>query len=256
MALERLHKFMARAGVGSRRRCERLIVEGRVAVNGRVVRELGTRIDPTVDRVYVDGVALRHEPARPICIMMYKPRGVITTVRDPDGRRTVMDLLGRSGQRVYPVGRLDRDSEGLLLLTNDGELAFRLTHPRFGVKKTYEVVVEGCPDEETLSKLRSGVRLEEGVTAPAEVDLVECRDGATLLRFTIHQGWNRQIRRMCEAVGHPVVRLKRTGYAFLSLGTLKPGQYRLLSKAELRRLRGAAGIGSDVGGNGFGNGRD
>ncbi|NPV70941.1 MAG: rRNA pseudouridine synthase [Firmicutes bacterium] len=234
--MERLQKALASAGAGSRRSCEELISAGRVTVNGVPVT-LGTKVDPLLDRVTVDGRPVDLRPRRPVCIIMYKPRGYVTTRRDPHGRRTVMDLVREDIPGLHPVGRLDYDSEGLLLLTNDGGITYRLTHPKHEVDKTYEVSVEGVPGGSVLDRLRTGVRLQEGTTAPARAGILRTSENRAVVKISIHQGWNRQVRRMFEAVGHPVVRLKRTAYGPLRLGRLKPGQYRFLSDEEMDSLR-------------------
>lgn len=230
---DRLQKVMARIGVGSRRICEELIVDGRVTVNG-VVPVLGRRVDPAVDRVELDGVPLPVQPGL-VHYLVNKPAGVVTTAEDTHGRPTVVSLVP-TDPRVFPVGRLDMDSEGLLVLTNDGELTHRLTHPSFGVPKEYLVQVEGEPTSGEVRRLREGVELNDGPTAPARVSVV----APTLLRMVIHEGRNRQIRRMCEAVGHPVVRLVRTRIGPLADPSLGPGSYRPLSFDEVRGLAAAA----------------
>ncbi|MBC7360295.1 MAG: rRNA pseudouridine synthase [Desulfacinum sp.] len=232
----RLHKYIAQAGLASRREAERWIQEGRVSVNGRVVTQLGVSVDPSRDRVEVDG--RRVEPsAEKVVLLLHKPRYCLTTVKDPRGRPTVMDVLGEVPWRVFPVGRLDWDATGALLLTNDGELANRLLHPRYGVPKTYEVKVQGVPSQEALEKLRSGVRLEEGVTAPARVEVLKRGEKATWIRMVLHQGWYRQIKRMGLAVGCPVLKIHRTAYGPIKLGTLRVGHWRPLRRGELDRLR-------------------
>jgi len=230
---DRLQKVMARIGVGSRRVCEELIVDGRVTVNG-AVPVLGRRVDPGVDRVELDGVPL---PVRPglVHYLVNKPAGVVSTAEDTHGRRTVVALVPEE-PRVFPVGRLDMDSEGLLILTNDGELAHRLTHPSFGVAKEYLVQVDGEPASGAVRRLRQGVELDDGPTAPARVAVV----APSLLRIVIHEGRNRQVRRMCEAVGHPVIRLVRTRIGPLADPSLGPGSYRALTFDEVRGLAAAA----------------
>ncbi len=230
---ERLQKVLARAGVGSRRVCEELITAGRVTVNGEIP-VLGRRVDPDVDLVELDGVPL---PVRPglVHYLLNKPAGVVSTAEDTHGRTTVVSLVPDE-PRVHPVGRLDMDSEGLLVLTNDGELTHRLTHPSFGVPKEYLVHVEGEPTSGEVRRLREGVELDDGPTAPARVSVV----APTLLRMVIHEGRNRQIRRMCEAVGHPVVRLVRTRIGPLTDPSLGPGSYRTLTFDEVRSLATAA----------------
>lgn len=231
----RLQKVLARAGVASRRAAEELIRQGRVAVNGQVVRDLGSRVDPVASKIVVDGVPLAAAP--PLVYLLFnKPRNCVTSLRDPQGRRTVLDFLPGLGVRVFPVGRLDYDAEGLLLLTNDGTWANRLQHPRYGVPKTYEVKLKGKPDEKTLSRLRSGVPLKEGVTAPAEVEVLRVLPQAAWVKMVIHQGWNRQIKRMGEFVGHPVLKIKRVAYGDLRLGEIPPGGYRTLHPWEVKRL--------------------
>lgn len=237
---ERLQKVMARAGVASRRRSEELIRQGRVAVNGRVVRELGVRVDPESDTITVDGQPIQ-VISQHTYIALHKPPGVITTVDDPWGRPTVLDLV-QVDARVYPVGRLDAESEGLVLLTDDGELAHRLTHPRFGHQKEYHVCVAGQLSDGDLERLRSGVRLEDGITAPAQIDVLRYGEGDTWLRMILHEGRKRQIRRMAEAVGHPVKRLIRVRVGPIRLGELAPGRWRHLSQHEIRQVRETIGV--------------
>ncbi len=230
---ERLQKVLARAGFGSRRVCEDLIVAGRAVVNGRVAR-LGQRVDVDRDRVEVDGKTVGVRPGL-VYYLLNKPAGVVTTASDPQGRATVVGLVP-GDPRVFPVGRLDAATEGLLLLTNDGELTHRLTHPSFGVEKEYLAEVEGVPSAAAVRRLREGVALDDGPTAPARVALVPPRG----LRLVIHEGRNRQVRRMCEAVGHPVVRLVRTRIGPLADRGLAPGEWRPLSVAEVRALEAAS----------------
>ncbi|MBV9662045.1 MAG: rRNA pseudouridine synthase [Acidimicrobiales bacterium] len=227
-----MQKVLARAGIGSRRACEEMISAGRVLVNGQPV-ELGRRVDPANDRIDVDGVPVATRPGL-VYYLINKPAGVVTTSADPQGRPTVVELVPGE-PRVFPVGRLDAATEGLLLLTNDGELSFRLTHPSFGVEKEYLAHVEGHPKDGVVRLLRRGVELDDGPTAPARVSLA----GADVLRITIHEGRNRQVRRMAEAVGHPVRRLVRTRIGPLRVGTLKPGEWRTLTQDEVRALERA-----------------
>jgi len=230
---ERLQKVLARIGIGSRRVCEDLIAEGAITVNGEVA-VLGRRVDVDSDEIAINGVIIGIRPGI-VHLLLNKPTGVITTADDPHGRPTVLELVPEE-PRVFPVGRLDMDTEGLLLLTNDGDLAHRLTHPSFGVEKEYIAHVEGEPTRGELRLLREGVELEDGMTAPAKAALV----GPGILRLTIHEGRNRQIRRMCEAVGHPVIRLIRTRIGPLADRKLKPGEWRPLTGTELRSLEKAA----------------
>ncbi|WP_458010496.1 pseudouridine synthase [Candidatus Solincola sp.] len=229
----RLQKFLAEAGLGSRRRCEKLIEDGRVAVNGQPAR-LGDRVDPARDRVTVDGIPVRAGGEKKY-FLLNKPPGYITTVRDTRGRPTVMDLLREEG-RLFPVGRLDKDTRGLLLITNDGYLAHRLLHPSRGVEKTYLVEAEGYLTPQGLSRLRKGVRLEEGTTAPAKVRVLAKKGNRCLLEFTVHEGRKRQIRRMCAAVGLEVRDLVRTRFGPLNLRGVKEGEYRPLTPEEVRKL--------------------
>ncbi len=229
---ERLQKVLARVGVGSRRVCEDLIAEGRVLVDGEVA-VLGRRVDPATALVTVDGAPIGVRPDL-VHYLLNKPAGVVTTADDPQGRPIVVDLVPAE-PRVFPVGRLDVDTEGLLVLTNDGELTHRLTHPSFGVEKEYVAEVEGVPSRAALRMLREGVELDDGPTAPARVAAVDDR----LIRLTIHEGRNRQVRRMCAAVGHPVLRLVRTRIGPLADRSLRPGAWRALTGDEVRALERA-----------------
>jgi 23S rRNA pseudouridine2605 synthase len=234
--MQRLQKVLAQAGVASRRAAERLIAEGRVTVNGVTVREMGTKAEDG-DDIRVDGRRIR-TAERKRYILLYKPASVVTTRSDPQRRRTVLDFLAAVREYVYPVGRLDYDTEGLLLLTNDGDLAARLTHPRHGVERTYEARVAGMPDERAIERLRTGVPLDGRRTLPADVLLLNGarRDKDGIVRLTIREGRNRQVRRMLEAVGHPVQTLKRTRIGPISDRQLKPGSWRDLTADEVRRL--------------------
>ena len=240
-----MQKILAQAGYGSRRVCEQLILQGRVRINGQVVTQLGVQADPQCDVIEVDGkrVQLSEEHTY---ILLHKPAGVVTTRRDAHAARTVMDLLQGVSAAVFPLGRLDADTTGALLLTDDGELAYRLTHPRYGVPKTYLVEVRGELGEEALRRLREGVLLEDGMTAPAQVQKVRylAGRGTTLLRLTIHEGRKRQVKRMCMAVGHPVVRLHRERFGHLTLHQLPVGAWRYLTDEEIVALRRAVGLAS------------
>ncbi|MEG6521070.1 pseudouridine synthase [Desulfotomaculum sp. 1211_IL3151] len=239
--MERLQKILAQAGVASRRHSEELIINGQVKVNGTVVTELGTRVDPMRDKIEVKGRPIP-PPEKKVYLLMNKPRGYVTTLRDDRGRKTIADLLEGVSQRVYPVGRLDYDSEGLLLLTNDGELTQAISHPKHKVKKTYLVKVAGVPETEQLKEMAQGLVLEDGPTAPAGVRLAGVGDNRALLEIIIHEGRNRQVRRMCEHIGYKVLRLRRTGIGNLELGNLKSGEVRELTKKELRELALLVGV--------------
>jgi len=246
---ERLNRFLSRAGVASRRAADALIASGAIRVNGHKPPATGMMIDPDKDEVTVDGQVVR-PPAAHRYLMLNKPLGVITTASDESARRTVLDVVGEEGKhghRLFPVGRLDGDSTGLLLLTDDGDLSFRLTHPRYKVAKEYLAVVAGVPKTKDLQALRDGVTLSDGITAPAEVQLMRAttgdRDsGRAEIRLVIHEGRNRQVRRMFEAVGHRVVGLERTAFGPLRMGRLKRGGWRVLSAGEIAALRHATGL--------------
>ncbi|GFR36846.1 ribosomal large subunit pseudouridine synthase B [Insulibacter thermoxylanivorax] len=238
--MERLQKVLAHAGVASRRKCEELILQGKVEVNDQVVTTLGVKVDPDVDVIKVNGRPIRKE--QKVYIVLHKPKGVITSVKDPKGRRVVTDYLKGIKERVYPVGRLDYDTEGLLLLTNDGEFANLLMHPSHHVPRTYHAYVKGVPHGDVLDKLREGIMLEDGITMPAEVEYydVEPDGSSSIISITIYEGRNRQVRRMFEKVGYPVYRLKRIQFGTLFLHGLPRGKYRLLSAQEVKELRDAA----------------
>ncbi|MBI2893253.1 MAG: rRNA pseudouridine synthase [Deltaproteobacteria bacterium] len=235
MARDRLQKILAQAGIASRRAAEELIVAGRVRVNGKVVRELGSKADAGRDQITVDGRPIHVE--RHAYYLLNKPRGVVTTLHDPEGRPTIRELLRGVTERVFPVGRLDYSTAGVLLCTNDGELANAVLHPSRTVERTYAVKLRGSVRPETVEKWRRGVTLEDGVTAPAKVSVLEETENATWLRVTIHEGRNRQIHRMGEATGHPVQRLTRLEFAGLTAEGLAPGEFRELTQKELTRLK-------------------
>jgi pseudouridine synthase len=242
---ERLQKILSAAGIASRRAAEQYIAESRVSVNGKTVTELGSKADPDKDDIRVDGRRVK-TPERRLYILLYKPRGYITTRSDPQKRPTVIDLLSKGGVRdyVYPVGRLDYESEGLLLLTSDGDLAARLTHPSHEVAREYEARVRGVPDQHALDRLARGVVLDGRKTAPAEVEtkkVVEGSDGnEAVLSLVLHEGRNRQVRRMCDAIGHPVVRLRRVRFGPIQDAHIRPGEFRELSEKEVAALKRAA----------------
>ena len=233
---QRLQKLMAKAGFGSRRANEKIIRQGRVRVNGRVAR-LGDKADPQVDNITVDGQPIEFED--PIYVMLNKPQGVLSSTEDDEERTTVLDLVAIDAH-IYPVGRLDKPSEGLILLTNDGQLAHRLTHPRYEHEKVYDVTVEGQIPDEALQKWRGGLRLGDKMTAPAGVEVVERAADHTRLRVTLREGRKRQIRRVAALLGHPVHRLFRETIGPLQIGDLPTGQWRHLTEEEIQRLKEAA----------------
>lgn len=233
--MERLNKYLARAGEGSRRQADLLIQEGKVKVNGVIVLEMGIRIDPQADQVEVNG-----KPVKVLgeyeYLILHKPPGYLTTVRDPFQRPTVIDLLPKTETRLYPVGRLDLDTSGLLFFTNDGDLALALTHPRHLVEKVYRAKVSGIPAASDLEKLARGIMLEDGPTAPAKIALDKVEKGNAIIVVTLREGRKRQVKRMLEAIGHPVLTLHREAMGPLTLGTLKPGAYRRPTEFELYEL--------------------
>lgn len=239
MPNQRLQKILAQAGIASRRRSEELLRAGRVSVNGQVVSAMGTQADPERDHIEVDGQRVVLE-VEPVYFLLRKPRGYLSTCYDPQGRKTVLELVPYI-PGLHPVGRLDRDTTGLLILSNDGSFTQALTHPRHGISKTYVAQVRGRPTPTALQTLRSGVRLEGGLTLPARVELLEKRADASVLALTIREGRNRQVRRMLEAVGHPVIRLERVSIGNLGAGDLAEGQYRPLTSDEVRNLLQGAG---------------
>ncbi len=236
----RLQKYMAQCGIASRRHSEELILAGRVKVNGKTVTQMGFRVSEQ-DRVEVDGKLIKKEE-KLVYIMLNKPSGYVSTVSDPEGRKTVLDLIDGVKERIFPVGRLDYDTTGLLILTNDGDFAFENTHPGHEIKKTYIAEVQGMPSDKALEALRNGVVLDGRKTAPAGVEVVDINSYRTVLKIIIHEGRNRQVRRMCEAVGHPVLKLKRTAVGKLALGDLKPGEWRYLSSKEVKLIRGKQNV--------------
>ena len=234
---ERLQKFIARCGVASRREAENIILSGRIKVNKKIVTELGTKVDEDNDKVFLDGELIRPEK-KLYYIMLNKPKGYVTTVKDEFDRKTVLELVSDLDARLYPVGRLDYDSEGLLLLTNDGDFAYKMTHPTQHISKKYHAVVEGTADLGHVMKLRAGVMIDGYLTKPARVEIADVRERTTQLNITISEGKNRQIRRMCEAVGLPVIKLTRVSVGGVSLGNLPKGKWRHLTEAEVKILNG------------------
>lgn len=234
--MERLQKVIAHAGFASRRKAEQLILDGQVRVNGKVVKELGMKVT-SADRVEVNGIPVERE--EPIYFLFYKPRGVISSVKDDKGRKVVTDFLPAIKQRVYPVGRLDYDTSGLLLLTNDGEFANLLMHPKNEIQKVYVAKIKGIPSREKVRSLERGVQLEDGKTAPAKAKVISIdkKKQTSIIELTIHEGKNRQVRRMFESIGHPVMKLKRERYGFLTLQGLNVGDMRELTPHEVKQLR-------------------
>lgn len=235
MASERLQKVMAEAGVASRRKSEALITTGHVKVNGQTTKVLGTKVDDD-DHIEVDGVPLQREKL--VYLLFYKPRGVISSVKDEKNRKTVMSYFPDVRQRIYPVGRLDYDTSGILLMTNDGNLANKLTHPKYKFEKTYVAKVEGIPTNDQLEKLRHGVRIDKKVTAPAKTKIMssDLDKKTAIVEITIHEGRNHQVKKMFEKIDHPVTKLKREKYGFLTLDGLQSGEWRSLKPDEVNRL--------------------
>jgi 23S rRNA pseudouridine2605 synthase len=237
--LPRLQKVLAEIGLASRRQAEEMIRQGRVTVNGRAAR-IGEKVDPSRDHIKVDGrrVAL---PSEKLYLLLHKPKNTVTTLEDPEGRPTVLSLVKEKRARLFPVGRLDYDAEGFLLLTNDGDLAHRLSHPSFRIPRTYRVKVKGKPSPEEIRKLSRGISLEDGPTAPCRITFLrETRENAWM-EMTLREGRNRQVKRMWEKMGYPVLKLKRVSFAGLALGNLQPGEYRALGPKELEKIRRMTG---------------
>ncbi|MBM7661176.1 23S rRNA pseudouridine2605 synthase [Bacillus mesophilus] len=234
--MERLQKVIAQAGVSSRRKAEELIAQGRVTVNGKVIKELGTKVSSN-DKVEVNGIPLERE--QPVYYLLYKPTGVISSVSDDKGRKVVTDFFPLLKERIYPIGRLDYDTSGVLLLTNDGDFANTLMHPKHEVDKVYIAKVKGMPTREQLRLLATGVKLEDGITAPAKTKLISSdkKKNTSIIQIIIHEGRNRQVRRMFDAIGCPVIKLKREQYGFITLHGLTPGESRELSPHEVKQLR-------------------
>jgi pseudouridine synthase len=232
--MERLQKVMAHAGVASRRKSEEIIAAGRVKVNGETVKEMGTKVDPQYDVIEVDEKKISKE--KKVYYKLYKPTNYVTTVDDPQGRNTILDLIDDINQRIYPVGRLDMDSSGLLILTNDGDLTYKITHPSHELEKEYEVVVNGKLDSNSLNKFKQGLKLQEGKTSPARIYKINEDSKNTTYKVIIHEGMNRQIRKMFEKLGHNVVSLKRVRIGNITLGSLRLTEYKSICKKELQDL--------------------
>ncbi len=238
---QRLNKIIAMAGIASRRRADELISQGLVSVNGREERRVGARAIWGIDVIEVDGRPIP-DPPQKIYLMLNKPFGYVSTLHDPEGRPIIRDLIKDVKDRVFPVGRLDFDSQGLLILTNDGELSYRLMHPKFRIPRTYRVIVSGSLSDMSVEQLRKGILLEDGLTKPAEVGLVRKQKGRTIVTITIFEGRSREIRRMFDALGHKTLRLIRTAYGNLSLGSLRVGKYRHIKGVEVDGLRTSVGL--------------
>lgn len=233
--LIRLQKYLAQCGIASRRKAETLIAAGRVAIDGKVVSDMGTKVDPSHQRVFFDGKQVT-EQEKKVYYLLNKPKGYVTTAADPQGRPIVTDLIKDSPARIFPVGRLDLDTEGALILTNDGALAQKIQHPSFEVTKTYEALVSGRPSEKKLSALAEGILLEKKMTAPATLAILKTTSQRTLIQIIIHEGRKRQVKKMFGAIGHPVIHLKRIAYGNLYLGKLAQGSYRSLTPKDLKKI--------------------
>lgn len=231
---ERLQKYLARCGIASRRKAESLIFEGRVKLNGEIVKTIVT-IDDEKDKVEVDGRIIRPE-ANKVYIMLNKPVGVITSVKDEFNRKTVIDIVNVK-ERIFPVGRLDYDTSGLLILTNDGEAAFKIMHPSVEISKVYLAEIKGIPSEQEMDKFKNGIKIEDYITSPADIKIIKQKSSTCEVEITIHEGRNRQIRKMCEMIGHPVLKLKRVRIGRLTLGSLKPGEWRYLLENEVKYIK-------------------
>jgi pseudouridine synthase len=240
LPLERIQKILAKAGIASRREAERIVIEGRVMVNGKVVDKLGFKADPSKDHIKVDGKRLvRLEPN--VTLLLNKPRGYVSTVKDPEGRPTVMDLLKNVKWRVYPVGRLDFDAEGLLLLSNDGDLTNLLSHPKSSIPRIYLVKTRGIPEEERLTRLKNGVMLEDGKAQAVSVRILAQKEKNSWIQVVVTEGRNHLVKRMFSAIGHPVLKLKRVGFGPIQLRDLPIGQFRYLTREEIERVKATKG---------------
>lgn len=232
----RLQKYMALCGVASRRKSEKMILEERVKVNGKVVNELGTIVDPNRDVVVVDNKKIKLEEKK-IYIMLDKPVGYVTTVKDEYNRKKVIDLIRGIDERIYPIGRLDYDTSGLLFLTNDGELTYKLTHPSFEVEKIYVAKIQGIPNHVELDKFRNGLEIDDYITSKSEIKVLKKYSDGSIVEIKIHEGKNRQVRKMCDKINHPVIELKRISMANIKLGNLKEGEWRYLENSEIEYLK-------------------
>ena len=232
----RLQKYLASCGVASRRKAEEMILAGRISVDGVTVTEMGVQVHPESQKVCCDNKQVSPTGAAPVYILLNKPKGYVTTLSDPQGRPVVTALLKNVRARVFPVGRLDLNTEGALLLTNDGDLAHKILHPKFETNKTYEALVKGSPSVNHINELKKGIMLEGKKTWPAAITFIKQKERSSLFRITIHEGRKRQVRKMFQAIGHPVLNLKRTAYGQLKLGSLKSATYRFLTPRELKKI--------------------
>ncbi|MFI3175005.1 MAG: pseudouridine synthase [Bacillota bacterium] len=234
---QRLQKFLAERGIASRRKSEELILQGKVKVNGVVVTTLGTKVNPTKDKIEYMDKPVSSDHSKPIYIILNKPEGYVTTTKEQFGRPSVIDLVSQISERIYPIGRLDYDTSGLLLLTNDGDLTYKLTHPKHDIDKTYIAKLYGTPDDMDLQQFRRGLYIDGQKTKPARIMVLEKNDRQSVVEISIHEGRNRQVRKMCEAMKHPVAQLKRVATGELQLGDLKKGKYRYLTEKEIKYLK-------------------
>jgi 23S rRNA pseudouridine2605 synthase len=238
---ERLQKVMSEFGVASRRKCEEMIAEGKVKVNGCLITEPGCKVDKEKDIIEVEGRIIKNSDTR-IYILLNKPTGYITSVKDQFGRPTVLDLLEGVSSRVFPIGRLDYDTEGLIILTNDGDLTYKITHPKHNIDKTYRALVKGRVDEEDIMTFSKGIAIEDYITTPASLRIIRQAKENSIIEITIHEGKNRQVRKMCAAIGHEVIQLQRTKIGEIGLDYLNPGQWRYLNKKEINYMKTLGGI--------------
>lgn len=233
---ERLQKVMSEFGVASRRKCEEIIATGRVKVNGNLITEPGCKVDKEKDLIEVDGRIIKCSESK-VYILLNKPVGYITSAKDQFGRPTVLDLIKGVSLRVFPIGRLDYDTEGLLLLTNDGDLTYKITHPKHNIEKTYRALLRGKAGEDAIQKFKDGIPIENYITSPAKLEIIRYAKGNSIVDITIHEGKNRQVRKMCDAIGHEVIKLRRIQIGKIGLGSLKIGEWRYLSDSEIKYLK-------------------
>lgn len=238
----RLQKYLAYCGIASRRKSEEYIKNGRVKINGEITRELGKKINPQMDIIEFDNIVVKNIQEH-MYILLNKPIGFVTTVEDQFNRKTVIDLVNQVNERIYPVGRLDYDTEGLLILTNDGNLTYRLTHPKYEIQKEYIAEIRGIPTKEKIQSFKEGLEIDNYITSPAGFDIIHIKNGNTTTKITIHEGKNRQIRKMCDKIGHPVITLKRIKMGNIELGNLPRGQWRELTEKEIENLKNLVRVG-------------